>query len=122
MRQPLRFGRGGIPAILIVVSLVLLPVGYVLSTGPAFWLLEEGWLGSGTFDSMYSPVFALAESDRANNALWSYVEWWCPSLLEGPDEVNTPPPVLESHGEFNPTYPLPPYPERPAPQGESLQL
>ena len=53
--------RGGSGCAITGVVLILLPVLYVLSIGPAVWLAIHDYLSFDAFDFIYSPVHFLAE-------------------------------------------------------------
>ena len=56
---------------------VLLPCGYVLSTGPAILLRTNRIITAQTFNTVYWPLVCLArDSDQARDALNSYVRLW----------------------------------------------
>jgi hypothetical protein len=58
-----------------IVTLLLLPVLYVLSIGPAAWLIEHGYLSDEAARWFYSPLVALAErSEFLSVWLMRYVE------------------------------------------------
>ena len=53
---------GWTAAILLVIALALLPLLYVLSTGPALWLENHGYLAVGILGIVYFPLNVLCES------------------------------------------------------------
>jgi hypothetical protein len=63
-------------AILIVAVLLLLPVLYVASAGPALAMVSEGKFNHRTYRRYYSPVDKVAAlSDPTFRALRDYQEW-----------------------------------------------
>ena len=60
-----------------LAALVVLPLAYVLSSGPvlalAFWLREAtGWDGFYAVGFFYSPLLAMGH----DNPVDAYIEWW----------------------------------------------
>lgn len=60
---------------------VLVPVCYVLSVGPAAFVVERGWLSQGIAETLYRPCLLAVERGwfRAlgvEKALDGYVRWW----------------------------------------------
>lgn len=55
--------------------LILVPVLYVLSIGPANWLLHRGYLPGCVFQ-IYDPLDYLP--DTITKPINSYLEWWTP--------------------------------------------
>jgi hypothetical protein len=66
--------------ILAVLAVVLgMPVLYMLSTGPAFWLWWNGWLTREYYDAYARPAFAVVERSggiQGRLAYNKYVSWW----------------------------------------------
>lgn len=63
-------------AVVLLIALVLLPFGYVLSTGPAVWMYERGWLAEPAF-IVYWPLEALCRySAGCASMLEWYLDWW----------------------------------------------
>jgi hypothetical protein len=66
---------------IVVVTLVLLPVLYLLSPGPAYWLYSTGWIRHETYNRVFGPAFDLAErsgGDSGREAFLDYVRLWSP--------------------------------------------
>ena len=63
-------------AVVLLIALVLLPMGYVLSTGPAIWMYKRGWLAEPAF-IVYRPLEALCQYSAAcGNVLEWYLDRW----------------------------------------------
>jgi len=61
-------------AITIAVVLLLLPVGYVLSIGPAAWLQQHGVDSGNQFlGPIYAPIQRLAEHSQV---FCDFMRWW----------------------------------------------
>ncbi len=58
-------------AILIAAGLVLLPMLYVLSSGPAAWLMTRHYLSVYWFDALYFPLNMTSGSELD----WIYQRW-----------------------------------------------
>lgn len=72
------------PLVLAAV-LLLAPVLYVLSVGPAQWLYSSGVISESTFDmlafNVYAPLWWLSgRSPSFSNAIGSYIDWWLPPV------------------------------------------
>jgi hypothetical protein len=67
-------------AVVGLLLLVLSPVGYLLSIGPAIWLHEHGYMSDWVTQVLtvfYLPISWLAErSDLFGRALMQYIMWW----------------------------------------------
>jgi hypothetical protein len=58
-----------------IVTLLLLPVLYVLSIGPAAWLIEHGYVSDASARWFYTPLGVLAErSEFLSVWLFRYIE------------------------------------------------
>ena len=69
--------RGGCAVLFLVVLLFVLPVLYVASVGPAFWLEWRGKIDSETNCIIYWPLTWLCErSSFFTSALKAYLQWW----------------------------------------------
>jgi hypothetical protein len=64
-------------AILAVVLLVLLPVLYVLSIGPAQWLLMTDRIAGTTYSAVYKPLIWITYSSETAEAFFA---WYCPKF------------------------------------------
>jgi hypothetical protein len=63
----------------VVLALVLAPVVYVLSVGPAAYILERtGGTGEELAEVIYTPLLPLAESKWAGKRL----RWYCDRWME----------------------------------------
>jgi hypothetical protein len=51
-----RSSAAPVVAVAIVVLIVVLPVLYVLSIGPAIWLVNHGYVDENVAETMYLPV------------------------------------------------------------------
>jgi hypothetical protein len=61
------------------LGVLVLLVLYVLSVGPAQWMLEHGYLPGGvdTLNSMYSPLtWIVANDEFFGGAIRAYALWW----------------------------------------------
>jgi hypothetical protein len=72
--------RGGAPgpvAFVTIGLLVLLPVLYVLSDGPALWLYHRGYLSLDAFQMIYAPLrWACQRCPPLANAVACYNSWF----------------------------------------------
>ena len=63
--------------IVLVIGVLLLPVAYVLSAGPALWLVHHNSLDPWTYFSLYRPVMSFAYNHQTfNDAMNWYLSWW----------------------------------------------
>ena len=63
--------------IALVVLLIASPVLYILSAGPALWLVNHGYLDGWTYFRIYRPVSAFAYNHpQVNDAMNRYLSWW----------------------------------------------
>lgn len=62
-------------AIALLVLLALPPV-YVLSSGPAAWMLGDGQPGLAAWNVAYGPAGWLAEATGTERPYVRYVQWW----------------------------------------------
>jgi hypothetical protein len=59
------------------IALVLAPVLYVLSFGPAIYVVKRTGTGQGAARTVYAPlVWLVAENTPLRNPLRHYVVWW----------------------------------------------
>ena len=64
---------------LALLATVLLPVLYVLSFGPMYWLFQHGYLDGPVFGLIYFPMIELAERhDHVGRIVEAYAFWWSP--------------------------------------------
>lgn len=96
MKKPAKRERGSGAALVLVLAVVvvLLPLLYVLSIGPAAWLVNTGRLngdeGSPTY-RFYSPIIWAADNyEPIEQALGWYFSLWEPEV---PLNYPTPPPT-----------------------------
>ena len=61
---------------LIVAALLAAPMLYLLSVGPAVWLVNQQYFHESTFESLYAPLVWLHENTLAEKPLEWYVELW----------------------------------------------
>ena len=54
--------RSGPAAVVVILVLIALPILYVLSLGPAVWLMEHNYLDRETARHIYYPLIFAAES------------------------------------------------------------
>ena len=75
---------GKVTLIVVVVLVLLLPVGYVLSSGPALWLYDHGYLGSNSWRTIYQPLYCNPfGGDPLDSPLHAPL-WWYWGLWSGP--------------------------------------
>lgn len=66
---------GGGP--LVAVALIVLPVLYVLSIGPAFWLADHDKISISAYQTIYLPLgFLTTLSQTLERFIEVYLEWW----------------------------------------------
>ena len=69
--------------IVAVVVVLLLPAGYVLSSGPALWLLDHDYLGSNSWRTVYSPLYWNPFGNPLEGPAYAPL-WWYWGLWSGP--------------------------------------
>ena len=63
-------------AVVLLIGLLLLPVGYVLSLGPAVWMHDRGWLPDSV-GIVYWPLIMLCKYSSTFEEMMNwYVELW----------------------------------------------
>jgi hypothetical protein len=64
----------------ILTAIVVLVVLYVLSTGPAFWLVQREWLSYQAHTAYSQPAFWLADhcGRESSEAYRRYLDFWVP--------------------------------------------
>jgi hypothetical protein len=62
----------------ITVTVVLL--AYVLSTGPAMLLMDKGYISSGAVEAFYYPLRMLLPIPGFTKIMSAYLLWWDPGL------------------------------------------
>src|SRR5437868_3417211 len=77
-RQRRRIGGGP----LVAVTLILLPVLYVLSSGPVAWLVCKGIVSGHTFDGVYAPLIRCSKIRPLWHAWSWYFGKWMPNEAE----------------------------------------
>ena len=60
----------------ILIAVVLIPLLYVLSIGPAVMLVNKTKISSKPFEVFYAPVIWVAENTSLEKPLNRYAEWW----------------------------------------------
>ncbi|MBC7852750.1 MAG: hypothetical protein IAF94_04875 [Pirellulaceae bacterium] len=75
MEERKQENRGGCSAITIACAclLVLLPVLYVLSAGPATWLYYHGYLSGKAIEVLFAPLVWACDHC---NPLYEFVGWY----------------------------------------------
>jgi len=74
-------GKSRAPVIVIlVVCLVLLPVFYVLSIGPACWLVMNGYVSPAAQNFVYTPLDAAMDNCQPFR---DFVIWYTALFIEG---------------------------------------
>jgi hypothetical protein len=74
---------GGTVAIILVLAVVLLlPIGYVLSSGPALWLWDHHYLAGNTWSTIYRPLYN--DFGPLEPPLWWYWGLWMGEPAEIP--------------------------------------
>lgn len=69
--------RRPIAGMVIAVLILLLPVLYVGSIGPAVWLREHGAVSQNTILAVYAPITWLNDNSTTfRDALQSYLDLW----------------------------------------------
>ena len=64
----------------VIAVLVLIPLVYVLSIGPAYLMADQGWLNPSAVDTVYRPLWGLAADSPTFVAhrFYDYVDLWTP--------------------------------------------
>jgi hypothetical protein len=75
--KPEKRGKGvGFYAVIVLGALVL----YVLSVGPAWWLVKREYLDGNTYAVVYTPLWSVAHrSERLEKTLFWYGVQWEPA-------------------------------------------
>lgn len=62
-------------------ALILVPVLYLLSLGPATALVSRGWISAQTFNAYAAPISLLQPDELSpwGHTLNDYMIWWLPS-------------------------------------------
>lgn len=91
---------------IVIVLVLLTPLFYVLSVGPAVWLCERGVIGEGPASVVYAPLEWLTDvSPPFQSIMESYIDLW-----DGQDYVQY----------QNAPLPLAPVPPTPSPSADGL--
>ena len=64
--------RGGCVTLVTAAIVVLLPLLYFLSSGPAYRLGEAGYLSGNTMRAIYSPLIQLGHFWPTFNEAWKF--------------------------------------------------
>ncbi|MGE0609073.1 MAG: hypothetical protein AB7O62_18410 [Pirellulales bacterium] len=76
-KRPDKKHVGGAP--LLVVLVLLLPVLYVASTGPACWLEVNGFISNEMLGLVYAPlIWMMKHSEPIHTAIERYCQMWVP--------------------------------------------
>jgi hypothetical protein len=76
--QGQRTSGAGLAVAAAIAVVVLLAIAYILSSGPAAWLVRHSYLSYQTSELVYAPLYHLADACRADRVLESYLEFWDP--------------------------------------------
>ena len=70
--------RAALVALLVIALFIALsPVLYLLSAGPAIWLVRHGYMDAPAFFATYRPAMAFAYDHEWFNSLMNwYMSWW----------------------------------------------
>jgi hypothetical protein len=61
----------------VTIAVLLVPILYVLSIGPANWLIIRGVVGSEPLAVVYAPIDWMANrSEPFTEAVMWYLDWW----------------------------------------------
>ena len=85
MPRPHSERRSKWPAVVLAI-VFLLPVVYVLSIGPAFWLCLTGRLSTSTLNTVYAPVLKIRKSSETSKKVVDDYLW-----LFTPDDLGSSP-------------------------------
>ena len=61
-------------AVCLTVGIVLLPFAYVLSVGPAVWMLAHGYISDPALQTIYAPLGFVVRNYRP---MARAIEWYC---------------------------------------------
>jgi hypothetical protein len=65
----------------VVATLIVLIILYVLSSGPALWLVNRSWLPREHLSRVYLPIhWGIGKSDWFRIFMWHYLELWDNSM------------------------------------------
>jgi hypothetical protein len=68
---------GGAVVVVVAIVVIALPVLYVLSIGPAGWLVDHGYVTREHAQIVYYPlILAAMNSTWINSALQAYMSWF----------------------------------------------
>jgi hypothetical protein len=80
MKETGEHRKGSHAGVLLAAVLLLSPVLYILSIGPAFWLASHGYLSQHTIETIspfYAPIeWLMKYSDTASEAIAWYIDFW----------------------------------------------
>ena len=72
-------------SVTISAALALLPILYVLSCGPLYWLTCEGWVPVRAYVAFVDPIDRVLEKDGAlYDSIVSYIRVWHAGQPPGP--------------------------------------
>jgi hypothetical protein len=92
MERPKKAG-----ALVVALVLILLPLFYVLSVGPAVWLFSRGLVSERVLAVLYAPVELAGEySPLFMRIMQPYVNWWAGPPRAAPTPVPAPTPAPAS--------------------------
>lgn len=69
--------RALVLGVIVLLAVILSPLAYVLSLGPALWLMRNEWLPGQWFARLYYPLQWLADHNESMRSIleW-YLSWW----------------------------------------------
>ena len=71
--------KRGLGCAITGIVLILLPMLYVLSSGPLAWCLDHGYVSGNSFRVFYYPLVCLSGWSPALESLWAwYFKFWTP--------------------------------------------
>jgi hypothetical protein len=65
----------------LVLTLLFLPVLYMLSLGPAMWLIQGDYISASTWDAIYLPVLWIADQ---SDSFGQILDWYMDFFRPGP--------------------------------------
>jgi hypothetical protein len=66
---------------LYLVALVALLPAYVISTGPVYWLFNQGYITQRQWNAFYAPLgWSSRQSAAIDRVGDQYLDWWAPSV------------------------------------------
>jgi len=58
----------------VALFILIVPVLYVLSIGPAAWLMVNGYINDGTLHALYDPLILI--DGKLRPPLGEWIEWY----------------------------------------------